>query len=465
VKSTIHDNFSSLYLINDSIPWLAPENKSKLDLLYLLAEDASIYGLNNSDYILPLKSDLPGIGKQALINNQICAVAIHFFESLAYGNQKPLFGYNSLDSEPCRSNIALILRQYFDSDRLQVLADSLNKGSLPLLKKIRGYLVILNNPGFREILVVSKKADLSNNALKQKLYQLGFLNEAEKADSTDLKKAIIAAQKSFDLIADGTIRSTFIEQLNVPVRIRYNQCKQALNDLRWLSCITGSEETILVNIPGAFMEVYNKNVVTLNMRMVVGKASTPTPAFTSRIQEVILYPYWHVPRSIATKELLPLIKLSPAFIDKGGYQVLNGRGEIMDPYRIKWHTLSTSNFPYLIRQSTGCDNALGLIKLNFFSPYGVYLHDTPSRNSFSLHRRYFSHGCMRMEKPMELGRLILKENSIAIDTITAKGCLTNQSPVTIKALHRLPLVVWYNVAAIDTSGSVIFYEDVYKKFK
>ena len=105
----------------------------------------------------------------------------------------------------------------------------------------------------------------------------------------------------------------------------------------------------------------------------------------------------------------------------------------MDPYSINWKALSRTNFPYLIRQSTGCDNALGLLKLNFNNPFSVYLHDTNSRNLFKNNRRFYSHGCMRMEKPMELGHLVLKNNPTAIDTLEQKGCLRNQSPITVDA--------------------------------
>jgi murein L,D-transpeptidase YcbB/YkuD len=155
------------------------------------------------------------------------------------------------------------------------------------------------------------------------------------------------------------------------------------------------------------MKVYSQGKVNLEMRMIVGKPSTPTSTLASRVNEVILYPYWHVPYSIATKELLPIIKRNPGYIEAGNYQVLNKSGNIVDPYSINWRALSRNYFPYLIRQSTGCDNALGLLKLNFYSPFGIYLHDTPVKSLFMLNKRYFSHGCMRMEKPMELGHLVL----------------------------------------------------------
>ena len=135
----------------------------------------------------------------------------------------------------------------------------------------------------------------------------------------------------------------------------------------------------------------------------------------------------------------------------------------MDPYAINWSVLSAKYFPYVIRQSTGCDNSLGLLKLDFYSPYGVYLHDTPAKSLFMLNKRYFSHGCMRLEEPMKLGHLVLKNNPVAIDTLEQKGCLRNQAPIHVAADLKMPVVVWYNPAGIDSTGRIIYYEDVYKK--
>jgi L,D-transpeptidase YcbB len=243
------------------------------------------------------------------------------------------------------------------------------------------------------------------------------------------------------------------------------QLNTALNYYRWLYCITEQQPTIVVNIPATVLKVYYNRQVLLETRIIAGKPYTPTPTLSSMVNEVILYPYWHVPYSIATKELLPIIKRNPGYLDANNYQVLNEQGKIMDPYKIEWHLLSAGYFPYTIRQSTGCDNALGLLKLNFYNPFSVYLHDTPFKPLFSFNKRFFSHGCMRVEKPMELGHLVLKNNGIAIDTLEQKGCLRNQQPIVVPVPEPLPVIVWYNPVGIDSTGRVIFFEDVYKKFK
>jgi murein L,D-transpeptidase YcbB/YkuD len=121
------------------------------------------------------------------------------------------------------------------------------------------------------------------------------------------KQEVKEAQRHFNLIADSVIRSTILKELNVPVSTRIKQLKLAINYYRWLYCLIRKQQVIVVNIPAAYLKVYDQQGSRLEMRVVVGKLSTPTPTLSSRVSEVIIYPYWMVPHSIATKELLPSI--------------------------------------------------------------------------------------------------------------------------------------------------------------
>jgi len=150
-------------------------------------------------------------------------------------------------------------------------------------------------------------------------------------------------------------------------------------------------------------------------------------------------------------------------LDENNYQVLNKNARVINPYTINWWSLSRNYFPYVLRQSTGCDNSLGLIKLNFYNPFTVYLHDTPAKSLFGQKERFFSHGCMRVQKAIEIGRYILRGNTVAIDTLTQKGCLKNQSPITVAATEAIPVFVLYQTAWIDSAANVKLYKDVYGK--
>lgn len=249
-------------------------------------------------------------------------------------------------------------------------------------------------------------------------------------------------------------------------RARLAGLKEAINTVRWLRGLREQHESVIVvNIPSTTLLVYSKSTVTLSSKVIVGKLSTRTPLLCSQVFEVVLYPYWMVPAKIASRELLPMIKRNPHYLEANSFQVLTKSGKIVNPATVNWHTLSPENFPYVIRQSTGCDNSLGLVKLNFISPYDVYLHDTPWKSLFFLNTRFFSHGCIRVEQAIELGRLLLGYNSIAIDTLTEKGCLRSQRPIPVPLDKKVPVCVLYNTAWVDSSATVSYYRDVYRRLR
>lgn len=461
--------------LNYQTEWIQKENKSSCDIFLDILKQSAGLGLREKDYqfnyIESLRNStvrFQNTDDSMEADVRITDAAIHFYNDIAYGNTKPTLVYNGLNYIPGCRNISDLLADYVSKNLLQLLITHLSPALLEITvleNKINWFNTVINDSNFSEAIITSNKLIGTNKPLIAKLYQLGILDSVNNnlPDST-LKQKVKEAQRQFNLLADGVLRSTIIAELNVCLSVRLQQLNHSVNYYRWLYCLIQNQSVIVVNIPAAYLKVYRNNKVVLEMRTIVGKRSTPIPTLASTVNEVILYPYWHVPYSIATKELLPDFKRNPKYIDAGNYQVLNKTGKIVDPYSVNWHTLSTKYFPYIIRQSTGCDNALGLLKLNFYNPFGVYLHDTPNKSLFMLNKRYFSHGCMRMENPMELGHLVLKNNAIAIDTLEQKGCLRNQSPITVNADEHMPVIVWYNPAGIDSTGGILFFKDVYGKF-
>jgi murein L,D-transpeptidase YcbB/YkuD len=435
-----------------------------------LMDQAPSYGLDKNDYnpVFRWISELDSLSGDDLIRAELglTDAALHFLHDLAYGNKPQAVGYNGFNYSPsCLDLVAVLLRR-IESGRLGDLPAAVEPGITGYAatrEKIRGCQARLSDPGFREIKITSTKVSISNKALVGKLFQLGLLDSGVHLTDSVLRTRVKAAQKQFNLLADGVLRSTSLEAFNVPLAARLKELETAINSLRWLACAQRSGRLAVVNIPSATLLVFGEDSVVMESRVIVGKRSTPTPTLVSEINEVILYPYWMVPHSIATKELLPSIRRDIGYLEANGYQVINRQGRIVDPYKVDWSVLSGSNFPYIIRQSTGCDNALGLIKLNFYNPYSVYLHDTPNKGLFGFNKRYFSHGCMRLEKAFELGRLVLTGNNTAIDTLTEKGCLYNQSPIVVPATQKIPVFVLNNTAWVDSVGRVSLSEDVYGK--
>jgi murein L,D-transpeptidase YcbB/YkuD len=239
------------------------------------------------------------------------------------------------------------------------------------------------------------------------------------------------------------------------------QIQASLNTYRWLNRFP-ADKRVIVNIPAATLRVVDRQGQTLvSSRVIVGKPSTPTPYMTASVTDVVMYPYWNVPRSIAVKELLPKIKKNPvAMLDAMKLQVIDKNGRVVDVSTIDW-TVSVRAFPYRLRQSTGCDNALGVIKFNINSPYDIYLHDTNQRELFKQGNRWLSHGCIRVEKPVELANALLGYARFSPTYMTS--CAKEATPQTIRLPKAVPVLVIYNILDIDDDGAVRVYKDVYRQ--
>lgn len=459
--------------MQQKVVWLAPGKKSNLQALAGFFRQASHLGLEERDYQVPfiysMAGDFPGIlpgDTTVLTDRRITMEALRFFCDIAYGpvNNVPV-RYNGLGTLTDRySRMAALLADCLRTDSFNLFLHRVEPAdsTYTMLKQVLVHFYdALTDTGFTEIPVVSLKADTTNMALIKRLQQLGA---GDSITAGKLKTSIIKAQEMFNVLNDGVLRSGFLRELNIPFAVRLRELKDGLNHARWLNTYQ-PHTMIVVNVPSTDLELFVDNKPVLYSRVITGKKSTPTPTLASRITEVVLYPYWMVPYRIATRELLPHIKRDRHYLDDNQFEVLDRNGRITDPTGINWQSLSTNNFPYVIRQNTGCDNSLGIIKLNFYSPFTVYLHDTPGKSLFMLKQRFFSHGCIRVEEAVTLSRLLLDNASAAmLDTLIKEGPQPDQKPVVIPVKSTVLVFVVYNVAWTDPAGKVRFYEDVYKKY-
>ncbi len=259
----------------------------------------------------------------------------------------------------------------------------------------------------------------------------------------------------------GVLDEPTCEGLNVAISKRISEIKESLNYWRWTSRLQ-EKEFILVNTASARLQVISfDSLRDLSMKVIVGKEDTRTPSFTAYITQVITYPYWTVPLSIATKEMLPKIKKRLSYLDENNLQVINVKGEEADPSAIAWSRLSKNYFPYVIRQSTGCDNSLGVMKFDLNSPYSIYLHDTNVPELFKKKNRHLSHGCVRLEKPKELAHFILDKGPDTVQIPRIDSCMKDQKPNEFWLKKRVPVILLYMTADVDEDGNLKFYKDVY----
>lgn len=306
-----------------------------------------------------------------------------------------------------------------------------------------------NNAGYDEVSPKYKEAD--NNFLLNKL--LSVYNEI------DFKTLIDELEPSTDNYK--LLKKELQQQIAQNNLNKITQLKRTLNYVRWINHFK-FQKYIIVNIASASLNYYQADTVALTMRVIVGKPSTQTPRFSAYCNQVILYPYWNVPTSIALKELLPRFKKDYHLIDEMNMQVLDNGGRVLNPSNIVWSSYNRDNFPYHFRQSTGCDNSLGVIKFNLTDPFNVYMHDTNSRNLFFSEYRYYSHGCIRIQKPLELANFILPT---PVDSNFVQSCLKEQSPVNLNLIQRVPVFVIYSTADVDAKNNIIYHKDVYHLLK
>jgi murein L,D-transpeptidase YcbB/YkuD len=155
-------------------------------------------------------------------------------------------------------------------------------------------------------------------------------------------------------------------------------------------------------------------------------------------------PYWNVPASIADEELWPIVARDPGYLARNNYEIVGDGGARR------------------IRQRPGPDNALGEVKFLFPNGHDVYLHDTPADHLFSQNQRAFSHGCVRVERPRDLARLLLEMTTDRpADYYDELIALDSEKWVNVD--DEIPVYILYFTAWARPDGVVNFYDDVYSR--
>jgi len=278
-----------------------------------------------------------------------------------------------------------------------------------------------------------------------------------------VEEAVKRFQQRHGLYDDGIVGARTLRALNVPVEKRIRQIELNLERWRWLPQNLGNPY-ILVNIAGYGLEVVENEAPVLTMKIVVGTAYQKTPVFSGKMAYVEMNPYWNVPHSIATEESLGKIRKNPEFFAKENMRVFTAgqNGEEVSPATIDWSQLSENNFPYRLRQEPGPRNPLGRIKFMFPNKHSVYLHDTSDPHLFKKERRGFSHGCIRIEKPMDMAEFVMRGSKDWSREKVAAVLKTKET--TVAYLPKpIPVHILYFTAWGNGDGTVHFLEDIYRR--
>jgi L,D-transpeptidase YcbB len=357
--------------------------------------------------------------------------------------------------------------------------------------------------------------DPSLKLIASRLITLGLLDTSayKLSDSLFYDSTLVDAVKKFQKInglnEDGVIGSGTLERLNITPEQYVKTIKINLERFRWID-YTSTPQYILVNIPDFKVFAVENGRKLFDIKVCTGirrpanfqarneiykktkkirdkPDDWETPVLYSELAYMVLNPTWTVPASIIREEILREVTKDSNYLQIKNFKVYKEGMEInLNEVDIK--EFSSARIPYTIVQDPGAGNALGKIKFMFRNPFGVYLHDTPSRAPFSKSNRAVSHGCVRVEKPIMLAEYLLRDHSkwnvdflkLEIGQRVDDRAVRTEYERKRTSLRRnasfgkttdiildrkIPLYIDYYTAWVDDDGYVNFREDVYRKDK
>ena len=287
---------------------------------------------------------------------------------------------------------------------------------------------------------------------------------SSSATSTVFNATLSAAVKSYQhrhgITEDGKLTAQTIKSLNVPMTDRVAELQDSLERWRWLP-EPYLHARLMVNLPEFVLRGYDPDhKLDFTMRVVVGQVmgQHETPVFTHMMKYLVFRPYWNVPVDIARKELVPHIATNHGYLASKNFEVTNNKGVVLADYTAK----EVSQGEVMVREKPGPKNSLGLVKFMFPNQYDIYLHSTPAVSLFERTRRDFSHGCIRVQKPVDLAVWVLEGQGGDWDLDKVQEAM-NSGPdnKTVSLKTPLPIVIFYLTAIVAEDGQVNFFDDIY----
>lgn len=316
-----------------------------------------------------------------------------------------------------------------------------------LRDKLNAYYEIEKKNSWVTIKADKKKYQLGDSSevvkqIRKKLFMAGDIvnnNESAVFDQ-ELADGIKEFQRRYGLKEDGVAGAGVLKEMSTPLSKRIEQILVNMERCRWLPA---EEESnfLMVNIPQFKLLAVENGAITWSSDVVVGKATNKTVIFKGDMKYVVFSPYWNVPNSITKNEIIPGIRKNPNYLAKHNMEYYDG-GKI--------------------RQKPGPSNSLGLVKFLFPNSFNIYLHDTPAKALFGETKRAFSHGCIRVAKPMELAQYLLKSD-LNWDEEKIRAAMNSGKEQWVTLKKTVPVYLVYLTAFVDNKGKLNFRDDIYNR--
>ena len=443
-------------------------------------------GLNAKDYdVVNLPALMLQLGTpqaRAAYDVAFSANALRLVRSLHDGRLRPSDAHAALRIPRAKYDAAAVVRNMADSARVEHLLDSeeppfihysLLKKSLAKYRALRGDSALTNLPLLPKGKIVKPGGEyMAISHLRNLLTALGDLplsNYAANPDSTvllgDVLEGLRHFQKRTGLESDGNLGPMTIAALRKPFDARVQTIELSLERWRWLPR-SYVAPPILVNLPAFRLFAYRSSSdderEILEMDVAIGGSfDKKTPIFSDTLRSIVFSPYWDVPISISTAEIIPKARNDIDYLDKNDYEIVRGDGDLSPVLPNDGNSLDmVLKGSARIRQKPGPKNSLGGVKFLFPNSYNIYFHDTPSRGAFKHARRDVSHGCIRLSEPAELAALLLADQEKWTREVIDSS-MSLPVPLRVAVRKPRPVFILYSTAMAAQDGKIYFYPDIY----
>lgn len=294
-------------------------------------------------------------------------------------------------------------------------------------------------------------------AMRERLRVEGYdVGDPGEAYDDTLFEAVKTFQARHQLDADGVVGKPSIVEMDVTAEQRVRQIQLGLQRLRESEGRDPGLYYIWVNIAFQQLWVYDEGHVIDTHRVIVGNNDTDTDQqtqvkgkinrtrmFSQKMTRVIIAPRWYPTQRVVELEILPKMAKDPLYREKES-MVFETKPDGTE----------------VVYQKAGKTNLLGDVKFQGPNPYNIYLHDTPFRALFSKTRRTFSHGCIRVQNPIDLAELVLSRDK-GMTKRDIKDAVEEKEEMEVRLKTPIPVHIDYVTVAVDDEGRVQWGADVY----
>lgn len=226
------------------------------------------------------------------------------------------------------------------------------------------------------------------------------------APASDYDGALAAAVTNYQTVhglgrADGIAGAATLASLNLGAGHYARRLAVNVERAYRLPPVSKFDRYVVVDSGAAEAQLFDGDRMVDSMRVIVGSPRTMTPMMAVIMRSAKANPYWNVPPELIQSLTAKRVREQGlSYLRDFHYEVLSdwsATPRLLDPQAVDWTQVAAGKSDILVRQMPGPWNSMGKMKFDMANDYGIYLHDTPQKEAFSLADRWVSNGCVRLE--------------------------------------------------------------------